>query len=101
LGSTILLLFITVFTTATILKIPFYFRTYTEYAVVVQAFNRVGPGPMSKEHVMHTAEGKPDQPPQVEMSLEVITIRFGYLINFIFQTPCSLHIPYLICAMAL
>lgn len=39
-------------------------KTYTEYSVVVQAFNRVGPGPMSKEITQHTAEGKPDQPPQ-------------------------------------
>jgi hypothetical protein len=40
-------------------------RTYTEYSVVVQAFNRIGPGPMSKEVTQHTAEGKPDHAPQV------------------------------------
>ncbi|XP_035704480.1 Down syndrome cell adhesion molecule-like protein Dscam2 isoform X15 [Folsomia candida] len=39
-------------------------KTYTEYSVVVQAFNRIGPGPMSKEVAQHTAEGKPDHAPQ-------------------------------------
>lgn len=36
-----------------------------EYSVVVQAFNRIGPGPMSKEYTEHTAEGKPEHAPQV------------------------------------
>jgi hypothetical protein len=32
--------------------------------VVVQAFNKVGPGPMSEEVRQYTAEGIPEQPPQ-------------------------------------
>ncbi|XP_021929576.1 Down syndrome cell adhesion molecule-like protein Dscam2 isoform X2 [Zootermopsis nevadensis] len=39
-------------------------KTYTQYSVVVQAFNKVGPGPMSEETRQYTAEGIPEQPPQ-------------------------------------
>ncbi|XP_049833937.1 Down syndrome cell adhesion molecule-like protein Dscam2 isoform X24 [Schistocerca gregaria] len=39
-------------------------KTYTQYAVVVQAFNKVGAGPMSEEVRQYTAEGIPEQPPQ-------------------------------------
>lgn len=37
---------------------------YTQYSVVVQAFNRVGAGPMSDEVIQHTGEGTPEQAPQ-------------------------------------
>ena len=36
---------------------------YTQYSVVVQAFNRVGAGPMSDEVIQHTGEGTPEQAP--------------------------------------
>ncbi|XP_046388214.1 Down syndrome cell adhesion molecule-like protein Dscam2 isoform X11 [Ischnura elegans] len=39
-------------------------KTYTQYSVVVQAFNKVGAGPMSEEVKQYTAEGIPEQPPQ-------------------------------------
>ncbi|XP_068085343.1 cell adhesion molecule Dscam1 [Anabrus simplex] len=39
-------------------------KTYTQYSVVVQAFNKVGAGPMSDESRQYTAEGIPEQPPQ-------------------------------------
>lgn len=39
------------------------FRTYTQYSVVIQAFNKVGAGPMSEEVRQYTAEGKPEMPP--------------------------------------
>ncbi|XP_063975858.1 cell adhesion molecule Dscam1 isoform X3 [Diachasmimorpha longicaudata] len=38
-------------------------KTYTQYSVVVQAFNKVGSGPMTEERRAHTAEGVPEQPP--------------------------------------
>ncbi|XP_076173897.1 Down syndrome cell adhesion molecule 1 isoform X35 [Ptiloglossa arizonensis] len=38
-------------------------KTYTQYSVVVQAFNKVGSGPMCEERRQHTAEGVPEQPP--------------------------------------
>ncbi|KAB7494490.1 Down syndrome cell adhesion molecule-like protein Dscam2, partial [Armadillidium nasatum] len=37
---------------------------YTEYAVVVSAFNKVGQGPRSDEVKAYTAEGTPQKPPQ-------------------------------------
>ncbi len=37
---------------------------FTEYAVVVQTFNKVGQGPMSEEELVHTAEGAPTRPPE-------------------------------------
>ncbi|XP_072155021.1 cell adhesion molecule Dscam1 isoform X2 [Bemisia tabaci] len=39
-------------------------KTYTQYSVVVQAFNKLGAGPMSEEVKQYTAEGTPEQPPQ-------------------------------------
>jgi Down syndrome cell adhesion molecule-like protein 1 len=38
-------------------------KTYTQYSVVIQAFNKVGAGPISDEEKQYTAEGTPDQPP--------------------------------------
>ncbi|XP_025152760.1 Down syndrome cell adhesion molecule-like protein Dscam2 isoform X11 [Harpegnathos saltator] len=38
-------------------------KTYTQYSVVIQAFNKVGAGPLSEESKQHTAEGVPEQPP--------------------------------------
>ena len=38
-------------------------KTYTQYTSVVQAFNKVGAGPMSDDEKQYTAEGTPDQPP--------------------------------------
>uniref|UniRef100_A0A146KTM2 Down syndrome cell adhesion molecule-like protein Dscam2 n=1 Tax=Lygus hesperus TaxID=30085 RepID=A0A146KTM2_LYGHE len=38
-------------------------KTYTQYSVVVQAFNKLGAGPMSEEKKQYTAEGIPEQPP--------------------------------------
>ena len=39
------------------------FSVYTEYAVVVSAFNKIGQGPKSDMVQAHTAEGTPQQPP--------------------------------------
>lgn len=38
-------------------------RTYTQYTIVVQAFNKLGAGPMSDEIKQYTSEGVPEQPP--------------------------------------
>ena len=38
-------------------------RMYTEYSVVVQAYNTIGSGPMSEEIVQYTGEGTPELPP--------------------------------------
>lgn len=38
-------------------------KTYNQYTVVIQAFNKIGAGPMSEEEKQYTAEGTPDQPP--------------------------------------
>lgn len=38
-------------------------RVYTEYAVVVSAFNKIGQGPTTEEIRSYTAEGTPQQPP--------------------------------------
>jgi len=38
-------------------------EVFTEYAIVVQAFNKIGQGPTSEEVVSVTAEGAPSQPP--------------------------------------
>lgn len=40
-----------------------FFRTYTQYTIVVQAFNKLGAGPMSDEIKQYTSEGVPEQPP--------------------------------------
>ncbi|XP_068224096.1 cell adhesion molecule Dscam1 isoform X18 [Palaemon carinicauda] len=39
-------------------------HVYTEYAVVVSAFNKIGQGPKTEEIRAYTAEGTPQQPPQ-------------------------------------
>ncbi|KAK3862534.1 hypothetical protein Pcinc_031611 [Petrolisthes cinctipes] len=39
-------------------------NVYTEYAVVVSAFNKIGQGPKTEEVRAYTAEGTPQQPPQ-------------------------------------
>lgn len=41
---------------------------YTEYSVVVSAFNKIGQGPKSPEVRAFTKEGKPQMPPQVSLS---------------------------------
>ncbi|XP_065155482.1 cell adhesion molecule Dscam1 isoform X12 [Atheta coriaria] len=38
-------------------------KTYTQYSIVVQAFNKVGKGPISEDLKVYTAEGAPEQPP--------------------------------------
>uniref|UniRef100_A0A336L235 CSON014681 protein n=1 Tax=Culicoides sonorensis TaxID=179676 RepID=A0A336L235_CULSO len=38
-------------------------KTYTQYSVVIQAYNKIGAGPVSDEERQYTAEGTPDQPP--------------------------------------
>ncbi|XP_033248030.1 Down syndrome cell adhesion molecule-like protein Dscam2 isoform X25 [Drosophila miranda] len=38
-------------------------RVYTQYSVVIQAFNKIGAGPLSEEEKQFTAEGTPSQPP--------------------------------------
>ncbi|XP_037024203.1 Down syndrome cell adhesion molecule-like protein Dscam2 isoform X8 [Bradysia coprophila] len=38
-------------------------KTYTQYSVVIQAYNKVGAGPLSEDEKQYTAEGTPDQPP--------------------------------------
>ncbi|XP_025414622.1 Down syndrome cell adhesion molecule-like protein Dscam2 isoform X35 [Sipha flava] len=38
-------------------------KTYTQYTIVVQAFNKLGAGPMSDEIKQYTSEGVPEQPP--------------------------------------
>ena len=47
-------------------------EVFTEYAVVVQAFNKIGQGPMSDEVLVHTAEGAPTKPPQ-DISLTTLS----------------------------
>ena len=55
---------------------------YTEYAVVVSAFNKVGQGPRSKEVKAHTAEGSPQKPPQVWNN----NMKTTYLNGFCYRT---------------
>jgi Down syndrome cell adhesion molecule-like protein 1 len=38
-------------------------KVYTQYSVVIQAFNKVGAGPIGDEEKQYTAEGVPEQPP--------------------------------------
>lgn len=56
-------------------------KTYTQYSVVVQAFNKIGPGPMSEDEKQYTAEGTPDQPPSDTMctTLTSQTIRASWV----------------------
>lgn len=37
--------------------------TYTQYSIVIQAFNKIGTGPLSDDIKAYTAEGIPEQPP--------------------------------------
>ncbi|CAA9994319.1 unnamed protein product, partial [Nesidiocoris tenuis] len=55
-------------------------KTYTQYSVVVQAFNKLGAGPMSEEKKQYTAEGIPEQPPHdpVCTTLTSETIRVSW-----------------------
>nr|XP_024214190.1 Down syndrome cell adhesion molecule-like protein Dscam2 isoform X39 [Halyomorpha halys] len=39
-------------------------KTYTQYSVVVQAFNKLGAGPTTEEIKQYTAEGTPNEPPK-------------------------------------
>ncbi|CAK1600970.1 unnamed protein product [Parnassius mnemosyne] len=56
-------------------------KTYTQYAIVVQAFNKVGSGPVSGEVRAYTAEGAPTAPPQDVLctTLTAQTIRVSWL----------------------
>lgn len=58
-----------------------FLRTYTQYGVVVQAFNKVGQGPMSEEIRQYTAEGVPEAPPHDATctSLTSQTIRLSWI----------------------
>ena len=47
-------------------------EVFTEYAIVVQAFNRMGQGPLSEEVLVHTAEGAPTRPP-ADVSLTTLS----------------------------
>ncbi|CAH0555680.1 unnamed protein product [Brassicogethes aeneus] len=56
-------------------------KTYTQYSVVVQAFNKVGAGPISEEIKAYTAEGVPEQPPDKATctTLTAQTIRVSWV----------------------
>ncbi|XP_060529789.1 cell adhesion molecule Dscam2 isoform X42 [Cylas formicarius] len=56
-------------------------KTYTQYSVVVQAFNKVGAGPTSEEIKATTAEGVPEQPPDKATctTLTAQTIRVSWV----------------------
>ncbi|XP_031640128.1 Down syndrome cell adhesion molecule-like protein Dscam2 isoform X17 [Contarinia nasturtii] len=56
-------------------------KTYTQYSVIIQAYNKVGAGPMSDEEKQYTAEGTPDQPPSDTMctTLTSQTIRVSWV----------------------
>lgn len=56
-------------------------KTYTQYSVVIQAFNKVGDGPISDEEKQYTAEGTPDYPPSDTMctTLTSQTIRVSWV----------------------
>ncbi|XP_055694224.1 cell adhesion molecule Dscam2 isoform X11 [Lutzomyia longipalpis] len=56
-------------------------KTYTQYSVVIQAFNKVGAGPISDEEKQYTAEGTPDQPPSdtICTTLTSQTIRVSWV----------------------
>ena len=63
-------------------------EVFTEYAVVVQAFNKIGQGPMSEEALVHTAEGAPTKPPEdvslVTLSSQQIKVRLRKKRNIIY-----------------
>lgn len=56
-------------------------RTYTQYAIVVQVFNKMGSGPVSGEVRAYTAEGAPSAPPQDVLctTLTAQTIRVSWV----------------------
>lgn len=56
-------------------------KTYTQYSIVVQAFNKVGAGPISEDVKAYTAEGTPEQPPQdtICTTLTAQTIRVSWV----------------------
>lgn len=56
-------------------------KTYTQYSVMIQAYNKVGAGPMSDEEKQYTAEGTPNQPPSETMctTLTSQTIRVSWV----------------------
>uniref|UniRef100_A0AAR5PN10 Down syndrome cell adhesion molecule-like protein Dscam2 n=1 Tax=Dendroctonus ponderosae TaxID=77166 RepID=A0AAR5PN10_DENPD len=56
-------------------------KTYTQYSVVVQAFNKIGAGPTSEEYKANTAEGVPEQPPDKATctTLTAQTIRVSWV----------------------
>ncbi|XP_048480561.1 Down syndrome cell adhesion molecule-like protein Dscam2 isoform X1 [Plutella xylostella] len=56
-------------------------KTYTQYAVVVQAFNKMGSGPVSSEVRAYTAEGAPSASPQDVLctTLTAQTIRVSWV----------------------
>ncbi|XP_026315583.1 Down syndrome cell adhesion molecule-like protein Dscam2 isoform X15 [Hyposmocoma kahamanoa] len=56
-------------------------KTYTQYSVVVQAFNKMGSGPVSTEVKAYTAEGAPSAPPQDVLctTLTAQTIRVSWI----------------------
>ncbi|XP_061381082.1 cell adhesion molecule Dscam2 isoform X8 [Danaus plexippus] len=59
----------------------FNLKTYTQYAMVVQAFNKMGSGPVSNEVRAYTAEGAPSAPPQDVLctTLTAQTIRVSWV----------------------
>lgn len=56
-------------------------KTYTQYSVVIQSFNKVGAGPISDEEKQYTAEGTPDHPPSdtICTTLTSQTIRVSWV----------------------
>ncbi|XP_045495019.1 Down syndrome cell adhesion molecule-like protein Dscam2 [Colias croceus] len=56
-------------------------KTYTQYSIVVQAFNKMGSGPVSNEVRAYTAEGAPSAPPQDVLctTLTAQTIRVSWV----------------------
>ncbi|KAI4460599.1 basigin related [Holotrichia oblita] len=56
-------------------------KTYTQYAVVIQAYNRISSGPLSEAFKAYTAEGVPEQPPHdtICTTLTAQTIRVSWM----------------------
>ncbi|CRL05045.1 CLUMA_CG018077, isoform A [Clunio marinus] len=48
-------------------------KTFTQYSVVVQAFNIIGEGPLSNVETKYTAERTPEQPPRYNTNCKVIS----------------------------
>ena len=67
-------------------------EVFTEYAVVVQAFNKIGQGPMSEEALVHTAEGAPTKPPEdvrlITLSSQKIKVQNGPVGHYEWQFNC-------------